>query len=56
MPAAVDGSQDTQNGLKLIWPENQVVDHSLEIYSYSFNEGIKPKKDISSVPMMVQKR
>ena len=45
MPEAVDGSQDTKNGLKVIWPENQVVDYSLEIYSYSFNdEGMKQKK------------
>ena len=56
MPAALD---NTENGLRLIWPEDQVVDHSESItfYRYSFNdEGIKTKDRISSVPKMVQKR
>ena len=59
MPAAPDASYETENGLRLVWPEDQVVDHSesITIYSYSFNDGgIKEKQKISSVPMMVQKR
>ena len=48
MPAALDASYDTENGLRLIWPEDQVVDRSesIEIYSYSFNEGIKQKHNL----------
>ena len=33
MPAAVDASHDTENGLKLVWPEDPVVDKATAIPS-----------------------
>ena len=54
MPAAVDASHDIENGLKLVWPEDPVVDKALEIYINK--EGKKEKTNISSVPVMIQKR
>ena len=37
MPAAVDASHGTENGLRLIWPEEKAAEHPITIFSHWFD-------------------